>query len=82
MDSLVILSVKEIEDKAASSENFFGETTGAKSIDSITVLSFGDLQELYFANSPVYQQFYKIVDTRLQLEDPPSMLGIKTGDKI
>ena len=82
LDSLVILAVREIEDKAASTDNFFGETTGANTIDSVTVLTFGDLQELYFSNNPVYQKFYKIVESRLQLEDPPSMLGIKTGDKI
>jgi hypothetical protein len=57
LDSTVILTVKEIEDKAASGESFFGETTGAK-IDTTIVLSFGDIQDLYFSGNPFYSVLY------------------------
>ncbi len=81
LDSTVILTVKEIEDKAASGESFFGETTGA-SIDTVVVLSFGDVQDLYFAGSPYYAALYNIMMERLKIEDPASMLGITGTEKM
>jgi len=82
LDSAVILTVKEIEDKAASSSNFFGETTGASNIDSVTVLSFGDLQDLYFNGSPFYETLFDVVMEKLKVEDPASMLGITGTEKV
>jgi hypothetical protein len=81
LDSTVILAVKEIEDKAASGETFFGETTGA-SIDTAVVLSFGDIQDLYFSGSTYYAELYSVMMERLKIEDPASMLGITGTEKM
>lgn len=81
LDSTVILTVKEIEDKAASGESFFGETTGAN-IDTAVVLSFGDIQDLYFTGNPYYTALYNIMMERLKIEDPASMLGITGTEKM
>ncbi len=81
LDSLVLLYVKQIEDKAASSESLFGQA-GSNTADTMAVLTFGDLQELYFSEHPAYSFLYKkVVDLQLNNEDAKSLLGISLNDK-
>lgn len=81
LDSLVLLAVKKIEDKAAASDKFFGDASSGPQIDTTVVLSFSDLQELYFTNSNFYNQLYAVTERKLKEEDPASMLSIRIGDK-
>lgn len=81
IDSLVLLSVKKIEDKSVASEKFFSDATSGPQIDTTVMLSFTDLQELYFANSQYYYELYNVVVRHLQVEDPSSLLSLRLGDK-
>ncbi len=80
MDSVTLLTVKQIEDKAASSESFFGQTTTANTIDTITILSFGDLQDLYFADNPAYSFLFQKVAEIQKRDEAGSILGISLSE--
>jgi hypothetical protein len=81
LDSISLLTVKEIEDKAATNESFFGQTTNTNTVDTAVVLSFGDLQELYFANHPAYSLLFNRTSDLLKKDDPNTILAIAQSER-
>lgn len=81
LDSIILLNVKKIEDKAASGESFFGDASTGPQIDTTTVLNFKDLQELFFNNDPHYTFLYNRVVEANSRDEAVSMLGIDITDK-
>lgn len=81
LDSMVLLQVKKIEDKAASSESFFGDASSGPKIDTAVILNFADLSDLYFKGAKEYAALYDAALSRMNQEDPVSMLGLKLSDR-
>ncbi len=81
LDSLTLLTVKEIEDKAANSETFFGSAATGNTIDTIMALSFGDLQDLYFESNKAYTFLFKKTVEILRRDESSTLLGISLGEK-
>lgn len=81
LDSLTLLTVKEIEDKAATNESFFGQTTNANTVDTVAILTFGDLQDLFFASHPAYDFLFKKTTEMLRKDDANTILAIAQNEK-
>jgi hypothetical protein len=81
LDSMVLLTIKKIEDRGAGGESFFGSATGGPQIDTSTILSFVDLQELYFAESPFYSTLYQKINNVLKNDDAQYLLGVRLNEK-
>lgn len=84
IDSPIVLYVVEINDNALGDTSSFlgqGGTTGP-SIDSLVVLRFRDVQELYFSHREIYDELYKLIASRLEEEEPLKLLKIKVDETI
>ncbi len=81
LDSVTILYIKEIEDKQSSGESFFGDASQGPQIDTLIVLTFGDVQEL-FDNSPdIYQYLYDITKKFMRRDEAFSLLKLVIDEK-
>ncbi|MBX2976569.1 MAG: hypothetical protein KF721_10570 [Ignavibacteriaceae bacterium] len=85
IDSMILLYVNEVENKAASSTEFITSNTSEDNqILENTVISFKDMQELYYENPQFYTQLFGIVEKILR-GDPQakkSMLKINVDEQI
>ncbi len=82
VDSINVLFVNEITDKAAAGETFFGDAGSGPQIDTTIVLTFKDIQELYFYNKEKYDFFFNYVKTYLKEDEARSLLGINVDEDI
>ncbi|MCE1189108.1 MAG: hypothetical protein LWX56_08190 [Ignavibacteria bacterium] len=81
IDTLTLIAVKKIEDKAASSDKFFSDATSGPKTDTSLVLTFRDLQEMYFSQNAAYRRLLDFVQKRMAQEDAVSLLGLNVSDK-
>lgn len=82
LDSIHVLFFNEIIDKAAVGETFFGDAGSGPQIDTTVVLTFKDVQELYFNRKELYNYFYEYVRRYLKEEEARSLLGINVDEDI
>lgn len=81
-DSLVVLEVKETVDKAASTGDFFGTSSSEQSKEVNMVLTFQDVQELYFNHPEFYDALYKLTEHLIDLNEPVKLLGLKVDEQV
>lgn len=82
IDSVVLLYIDEIINKAVGGEGLFGEATGGVQIDTIKAVNFKDMYNIRLYNPEMYYQLYKMVSNDIkqaEFEDRqiPSLLGIR-----
>ncbi|HPI38360.1 MAG TPA: hypothetical protein PK397_10485 [Ignavibacteriaceae bacterium] len=85
IDSAIILFVDEIENKSASGESFFGESSGGPQIDTTRVLNFKDVYSLKLNDAAKYDQLFRFVNNYIKQsedENVPSLLGITPDTDI
>lgn len=80
LDSITLLYVKEIEDKQTSGESFFGDASQGPQIDTLIVLTFGDIQDLFDYNPTTYNYLYTLVKNSVKIEDPEALLKLVIDD--
>lgn len=81
-DSTIVLQVKETVDKAASTGDFFGTSSSESSKEVNTVLTFQDIEELYFNHPEVYAALFKLAEFLVQNNEPVKLLGIKVDEQV
>ena len=83
-DSLTILQVFEEIDRSVQSGGggLFDQISSGSNYDTTLVLSFGDIQNLYFNNKKIYIKLYKLLVNALEEQMPNSLLGIPVDDKL
>ncbi len=85
IDSVVLLYVTTVNSSGgAADDDAIMEVTTGISYDTVTVLRYNDIQELYFdkKNRKYYDELYRVVVATLQEQEPKSLLGIKVDDNI
>ena len=81
-DSTTILQVKETVDKAASTGDFFGTSSSESSKEVNVVLTFQDIEELYFNHPEVYSSLFSLTEFLINNNEPVKLLGIKVDDQV
>lgn len=82
IDSIVLLMIKEIENKSSSDSTLFGGGASGPTIDTSISFKFRDMDNL-FVNAPAtYNYLLSKVKSILGQEDARSLLGIRTDDKV
>ncbi len=85
IDSVVLLYVSNVINSGggADSNSLIVSNTTAQS-DTVNVLSYTDIQELYFSpvNKKYYNELYRIVVATLQEQEPKSLLGIEVSKDL
>lgn len=81
-DSLILLAVKKTEDKSATGQGLFDGVSNQAQIDTLTVLGFRDIQELYFNQRTTYEKLVSLVYEIIDEDEPSSVLGIKIEDNV
>ena len=81
-DSTVVLQVRETVDKAASTSDFFGTSSSESSKEVSAVLTFQDVEELYFNHPEIYAALFKLTEFLIHSNEPVKLLGIKVDDQV
>lgn len=78
-DSLTLVRINKVDDRSVTGETGVFEGAGASTMDTtVAIISFRDIQELYFSNQDVY---YKLIDKLYEFyneREPRSKLGISS----
>ncbi|MCK9426300.1 MAG: hypothetical protein M0Q21_09710 [Ignavibacteriaceae bacterium] len=81
-DSTTLLQVRETIDKAASTGDFFGTSSSESSKEANVVLTFQDIEELYFSHPETYAALFKLAEFLIHNNEPVKLLGIKVDDQV
>lgn len=81
-DSSTVLQVRETIDKSASTGDFFGTSSSESSKETNVVLTFQDIEELYFSHPETYAALFKLGEFLIQNNEPVKLLGIKVDEQV
>lgn len=81
-DSTTVLQVKETVDKAASTSDFFGTSSSESTKEVNIVLTFQDIEELYFNYPETYAALFKLTEFLIHNNEPVKLLGIKVDEQV
>ncbi|PIP78753.1 MAG: hypothetical protein COW85_03110 [Ignavibacteria bacterium CG22_combo_CG10-13_8_21_14_all_37_15] len=81
-DSTIILQVRETVDKSASTGDFFGTSPSESSKEVNVVLTFQDIEELYFNYPDTYAALFTLTEFLIHNNEPLKLLGIKVDDQV
>ena len=85
IDSVVLLYVYDVVNSGGGSDSnsLIVSNTGSRS-DTVNVLSYTDLQELYFSsvNKKYYDELYRIVAATIHEQEPKPLLGIEVSKEL
>ncbi len=85
IDSVLLLYVYTIKTSGGDSDsNSLIATANTTKIDTVKVLSYADIQELYFNPSTRkhYDELYRVVVATIQEQEPRSLLGIDVSKEL
>jgi len=85
IDSVLLLYVFTINTTGGDSDsNSLIATANTTKIDTVKVLSYADIQELYFNTSTrkIYDELYRVVVATIQEQEPRSLLGIDVSKEL